>query len=108
MNIKSEHWKVTEILIDDESWMYAKQHPLIDIWSDAPPIIKRGFELWSQARGDLGSSKLDRIRPYLLVYRKYKGEWLIVEVGEKSAYGTWLGLSTAKSELGRGLDLGKK
>ena len=98
----------TEIFIDEVSWLYAQQHSLIDVWSAAPPIIQRGFEAWNQAKGRLDSPAFDQIRPYILVYRRYREEWLIVEVGDQSAYCTWLGKSTAKSELGRGLDLGEK
>lgn len=98
----------TAIEIDDNSWMYAQQHRLIDMWSMAPPILRRGAEAWTLATGMLEHEAIDQIRPYVLVYRKYRGEWLVVEIGEKSAYRTWLGLSLAKSELGRGLDLGEK
>lgn len=98
----------TEIEPAETSWMYAQQHPLIDIWSMAPPIIKRGFEAWCQSKGQLECDAMEKVRPYRLVYRKYKGDWLLVEIGDKSAYGTWLGISHAKSELGRTLDLGRK
>jgi len=98
----------TEIFLDEQGWMYAQQHPLNSIWCQAPPIVQRGFEAWTQGQGRLDSEAFERVNPYILVYRKYRGEWLIVEVGDKSAYGTWLGMPTAKSELGRGLDLGEK
>lgn len=97
-----------EIVVDEQSWLFAQQHPLLDIWSEGPPIIRAGFEAWTNCKGDLGDNAFKKIRPYMLVYRKYRGEWLIVEVGEKSAYGTWLGISNAKSELGSALDLGEK
>ena len=96
----------TEITIDENCWLYAQQHPLINVWSDAPPIIKHSLDAWSHSKGQVVDTAFDRVRPYLLVYRKYRGEWLIVEVGDKSAYATWLGVSAARSELGRGLDLG--
>lgn len=98
----------TEIELSDDSWMYAQQHQLIGVWSMAPPILQRGAEAWLQAKGELGHEMMRRIQPYTVVFRKFRNEWLIVEVGEKSAYGTWLGISLAKSELGRNLDLGEK
>lgn len=98
----------TEIEICDDSWVYAQQHPLMRVWSQAPPILRRGLECWSLANGTLESEAFEKIRPYILVFRKHRGEWVIVEVGEKSAYGTWLGMSVAKSELGRPLELGEK
>ncbi len=98
----------SEIVVDDDSWLYAQQHPFVSVWSLAPPILQRGAEFWIKAKGEITHSAFDQIRPYILVYRKYRGEWLVVEVGDKSAYATWLGVSLAKSELGRKLNLGEK
>ena len=98
----------TKVIADEDAWLYAQRHRLLDVWSKAPPILKRGLEAWFQSSGDLDHPALDKIRPYILVYRKYRDEWLLVEFGEKSAYATWLGSSVTKSELGRKLDLGKE
>ena len=98
----------TEIEVDETSWMYAQQHPLIKLWSLAPPILKEGARAWSVANGSMEHPAFAKVRQYMLVLRKFQDEWLLVEIGEKSAYATWLGVPMAKSELGRKLDLGAK
>lgn len=98
----------TAVEDDADGWLYTQQHSIVDMWSMAPPIITRGAESWMEARGALDSPAFDQVRPYILVQRKFGDEWLIVEVGEKSSYATWLGLSLAKSELGRAVSLGTR
>ena len=84
----------------DGGWFYAQQHPLNDVWSLAPPLLVVGLEAWANCRGQLESEALTSIRPYMIVYRRRAGEWLCVEVGEKSSFATWLGWTWAKSAIG--------
>jgi len=81
-------------------WFYAQQHPLNNVWKLAPPLLMVGLEAWATCRGELESEALTSIRPYMIVYRRRSGEWLCVEVGEKSSFTTWLGLAWAKSAIG--------
>lgn len=87
----------------DKGYFRSQQHPSNHVWSDAPPIIKRGLKDWAKAEGQLEHQKLGKIRPFLLVYRQYGNDWICVEVGEKSSYATWLGWSGARCLIGRGL-----
>lgn len=80
---------------------HAQQHHLSRLWADAPPLLRRGFEAWSQAELQLEHPSMERIRCYRLVYRRLQDCWLCVEVGERSSYATWLGWEWAKSAVGR-------
>ncbi|MEM8750727.1 MAG: LysR family transcriptional regulator [Pseudomonadota bacterium] len=91
-----------------DGWFYAQQHPTNTIWTSAPPLLRRGLKDWSKAESMLEHKALQKIRPYLLVYRKHAGEWLCIEVGNKSSYASWMGLSYAKSNIGRALSVNGK
>ena len=97
-----------EVEVDDDNWIYAQQQPFSKFWSMAPPILQHGFAAWVEAKGKLGHPAIDRVSPYILVHRKYREEWLTVEVGEKSAYGTFKGISLARSDVSRRMDLGEE
>lgn len=80
---------------------HAQQHNLSRLWVDAPPLLRRSFEAWSQAELQLEHPAMERIRCYRLVYRRLQDSWLCVEVGARSSYATWLGWEWAKSAVGR-------
>lgn len=80
---------------------HAQQHHLGRLWTDAPQLLRRGFEAWSRAEHQLEHPAMERIKAYRLVYRRLQGNWLCVEVGEQSSYATWLGWEWAKSAIGR-------
>ncbi|MEM8652381.1 MAG: hypothetical protein AAGF54_17765, partial [Pseudomonadota bacterium] len=63
--------------------------------------LQRGLSDIISSKCQLDHDSLQIIRPYILVYREFKDEWICVEVGEKSAYASWVGLGMAKSGLGR-------
>lgn len=90
----------------DGGYYNAQQHPIHHIWEAAPPLIKRGFQDWAVAQGQLESRALRKVRPYLLVYRPNGEDWTCMEVGEKSSYTSWIGWRDAKSSIGRNLALG--
>ena len=87
--------------IGDNRWLFKQQHPLNRVWSKAPPLLKRGLKDWGLAKGQLDDPAYDEIRPYVMVYRVYRDDWLCVEVGNSSSYATWLGEKVAKSSIGR-------
>lgn len=94
-----------KITISDEHRFYAQQHPIVRIWDDGtPPLIKRGFEAWALGKSALDHEAMQTVRPYLLVYRQLRSEWVCTEVGEKSSYATWLGTTWAKSAIGQAYD----
>ncbi|WP_193367675.1 LysR family transcriptional regulator [Pelagibius marinus] len=80
---------------------HAQQHHLGRLWVDAPPLLRRAFEAWSQAELQLEHPAMTSIKAYRLVYRRLQDSWLCVEVGESSSYATWLGWEWAKSAVGR-------
>lgn len=80
---------------------HAQQHHLGRLWTDAPPLLRRGFEAWSRAELKLEHSAMEQIKAYRLVYRRLQDNWLCVEIGERSSYATWLGWEWAKSAVGR-------
>ncbi len=87
---------------DDKGYSFhAQQHHLGRLWVDAPPLLRRAFEAWSQAELQLEHPAMTSIKAYRLVYRRLQDSWLCVEVGESSSYATWLGWEWAKSAVGR-------
>ncbi|MEM7290246.1 MAG: LysR family transcriptional regulator [Pseudomonadota bacterium] len=86
--------------IDGDYWYHAQRHPVVDIWTKAPPLIQHGMQAWVTAKSWLYSDAMDVIRPYLMVYRRYRDDWICVEIGEKSSYASWLGPDWAKSAIG--------
>ena len=72
----------------------------------APPILKVGALSLARSGGSIDHSQMDRIRPYMLVVRKNRNEWVISEIGEKSVFAMWFGHPVARSKLGRLPDLG--
>ncbi len=79
---------------------YAQQHPIIQAWHSSPPLIREGLRSWVQSQGQIEHEAMDRVSPYLIVYRKFKDNWLCVRIGEKSNYATWLGWRWARSAIG--------
>lgn len=87
---------------DDKGYSFhAQQHHLGRLWEDAPPLLRRSFEAWSEAELRLEHPAMERIKAYRLVYRRLQDSWLCIEIGESSSYATWLGWEWAKSAVGR-------
>ncbi|WP_420346206.1 LysR family transcriptional regulator [Pelagibius sp.] len=80
---------------------YAQQHPLGRLWIDSPPILQQGFLAWANAKFQIESPEIERLKPYLLLYRAHDEGWLCVAIGEKSSYATWFDQVWAKSAIGR-------
>lgn len=93
----------TAHVIDKDRWLYSQQHPVNSLWQNAEPLICAGIAGWTEAEAELESDGLAQVRPYALVYRPYKDDWLCSEVGEKSSYADWFGWRMAKSSVGRHL-----
>ena len=79
---------------------HAQRHPVSNIWTDAPDLIKAGFEGWSGSEFDIESPNMEPIKPYLIGYRKNRGDWICTFVGEQSSYASWRGWAWAKSAVG--------
>ena len=79
---------------------YAQQHPVTWVWKSSPPLIQHALQAWVDSRGALEHDAMDKVAPYLIVYRKFRDDWLCVRIGEKSNYATWLGWRWARSAIG--------
>lgn len=80
---------------------YAQQRRLADLWVQESPLLQCGLRCWVEADTAIASAAFAPVRPYLVVYRRYAGSWLCVEIGEKSSYTSWFGWTWAKSNVGR-------
>lgn len=86
--------------LDGKTPFHAQRHPLSRIWKSAPPLIQEGVRAWGASDFMLEAPAIQKIRPYLIVYRKNRGDWICTEVGEHSSYVSWLGWTWAKSAIG--------
>ena len=79
---------------------YAQQHPVPRLWRDGPPLLRHGLQAWVNGQAQLEHRSMKKVTPYLNVYRKHKGSWLCVHVGEQSSIARLLGPVWAKSAIG--------
>ncbi len=82
---------------------YLQQHPLGRLWQDGSHLLQAAFQMWAQARGEIESPKLARVRPYMMVFRQLGEDWICADVGEKSSFATWFGWEKQRSSVGCGL-----
>ncbi|WP_299551947.1 LysR family transcriptional regulator [uncultured Tateyamaria sp.] len=80
---------------------YQQQRPLGDIWRDESVLLRETYRAWVMASGEIESSHLSHVRPYLMVYRNSDSGWICVEFGNCSAYVNWFGQDYARSSIGR-------
>ena len=88
----------------DGFFYYSKQHPLTSVWKTGLPLIRSGIDCWVQSQGKIEHPEFQKIRPFLLIFRKNRNRWVCTFVGEESSFATWLGLVWAKSAVGSSLD----
>lgn len=86
---------------DPGFFYFCQQQQLVDVWDKAMPMIRDGLSAWADASAKTEHPAIEKIRPYLLIYRRNRGDWICTHVGEKSSYATWLGLTWAKSAIGQ-------
>ncbi len=79
---------------------YSQQHPVPRLWRDGPPLLRHGLQAWVTGHAQLEHRSMKKITPYLNVYRKHKGSWLCVHIGEQSSIARLLGPVWAKSAIG--------
>ncbi len=80
---------------------FSSQHRLTRIWDDGTDLLQQALHCWVEAKGAIESEKFAPIRPYVLIFRRYRNEWLCAEIGEHSALAQWYGWEWAKSSVGR-------
>ena len=83
---------------------FSSQHRLTRIWEDGTDLLQQALHCWVEAKGAIESRKFAPIRPYVLIFRRYRNEWLCAEIGERSALAMWHGWEWAKSSVGRHVD----
>ncbi|MEM9332913.1 MAG: hypothetical protein AAGA53_16450, partial [Pseudomonadota bacterium] len=93
-----------EVFSEEDKYLFVQDHPIIDVWHVAPPLLREGLSCWVNASGHLEHKAMNKIRPYLIVFREYEGAWMCFEIGEKSSIAEWLGWNWAKSAIGTFLD----
>ncbi|MEM7425986.1 MAG: LysR family transcriptional regulator [Pseudomonadota bacterium] len=79
---------------------YAQQHPIMQVWVSGQPLIQEALRAWVRSEGQIEHEAMDLVSPYLIVYRKFRDDWLCVRIGEQSNYATWLGWRWARSAIG--------
>lgn len=89
--------------VDPKHPSYAQQHPINQVWATGVPLLQKGLQMWSASESQLEHRAMRKLRPYLVVYRRLRNDWLCVSIGEKSAYARWLGWAWAKSAIGSAL-----
>ena len=80
---------------------YSQQHPLSSISGGGLPIMRAALSAWGQSLTQIEDPAMKKIRPFLVVYRKYPKGWICTEIGEQSAYARWFGWAWSKSAIGR-------
>lgn len=80
---------------------YSQQHPVSSISLNGNQLMQRTLAAWGSASAMIASPEMERVRPFLVLYRRSAGGWVCVEVGEKSAYAKWFGWKWSKSAVGR-------
>ena len=88
------------LAMDDGVPFYAQRHPMLKIWTLAPPMLQKGLQAWCVAAGQIDHQAFDLVRPYVVIYRRHKADWICAKIGNLSSYATWLGMDWAKSAIG--------
>lgn len=83
---------------------FAQQHSLGTLASRGLPILQRMFAAWGQSLARLDHPDMDRLRPYMVVFRRTGRSWIFADVGERSAYARWFGQAYARSAMGTAFD----
>lgn len=87
-----------------ESPYFLQQHPLSRLWDSDRDLLRHGFQCWTRARGEIEHPEFEKIRPYIILFRKLATDWVCVEVGPESSYSTWYGWRWQRSSVGRPVD----
>lgn len=92
--------------IDEASgfFYFCEQQKLLDVWDHSMPLMQAGLAAWSQSEGRIEHEAFDKIKPYLILNRKNRSDWICTFVGETSSYATWLGITWAKSAIGQAIE----
>lgn len=99
---RSMDWLEHARFVDDGGRIfYSQQHTLSSISRVGLPIMRAALSAWGQSLTQIEDPAMEKIRPFLVVYRKYPKGWICTEIGEQSAYAKWFGWAWSKSAIGR-------
>lgn len=84
-------------------WM--QQRPMSDLWLQDRKLLKAAFRAWALSDGQLEDEVLNEVRPFFMVYRDSPNGWICIEIGDDSSYVTWSGWASARSSLGRNMNV---
>ncbi|MEM9524175.1 MAG: LysR family transcriptional regulator [Pseudomonadota bacterium] len=79
---------------------FLQQHPLSRLWTHSSPFLRQCFKIWAETEGRIEDETFQPVRDYSMLYRYRKGDWICVDVGEKSSYAAWFGWTWEKSSIG--------
>ncbi len=82
---------------------YLQQHPLSVMWQAQTNLLPLGLQAWAAARGRIEAPEFQKIRPYLMIFRRLAEDWVCVEVGDKSSFASWYGWEHVRSSVGYGI-----
>jgi len=85
-------------------WFFAQRHPVTRVWDLGTPLMQKGLQAWTASKCRIDGNELDELRPYLVLYRQQKHEWVCIDIGEKSSYATWIGKDWAQIAIGLRFD----
>jgi hypothetical protein len=80
---------------------FSQQHPIFHIAANGLPIVKNALAAWGTAQTQIEDPAMAAVRPYLVIYRKDRNGWVLVEIGKHSAYAKWFGWAWSKSAIGK-------
>lgn len=89
---------------DEPFFYFGQQHELIDVWQSGVPLLREGITAWTTSCGQFEHPALEKVKPYLLIFRRNRDRWLCTFVGEQSSYATWLGPTWARSAIGSSIE----
>jgi hypothetical protein len=79
----------------------SQQHPVSKIATEGLPIMRCALSSWGEGHTQIEHEAMQKIRPYIVLYRKGPNGWVFVEVGQESAYSRWFGWAWSKSAIGK-------
>jgi len=82
---------------EDMSWA-SQRHPvyMLEDQGRCAPIIFHAWRAWREGGSDLDGAGMAALMPWALAFRKWDDGWMLLEVGERSSFASWLGLDRAR------------
>ncbi|MEM8576582.1 MAG: LysR family transcriptional regulator [Pseudomonadota bacterium] len=86
----------------EDGWFFhLQQHQLLRVHDSTSPLMGDILNAWATSGGRIETPAFKRMRNHAMIFRKMGDQWLFIEVGEESGFAHWVGLTYARSALGR-------